>query len=153
MDSRLNQFLSDNHIAYRKLSHPRTYTALETAHIAHIPSHEMTKTVVTKLDGQFVMVVMHANQRLDMERLLYAASALSGEIVPEHEFADLFRDCEPGAMPPFGNLYGLDVYVDEELMDDRDIAFNAGTHSELVRMAFRDYERLVQPKFASLNQH
>lgn len=153
MDSRLNRFLSDNRIAYRRLSHRPTYTAQETAQVAHIPSHQMTKTVVVKLDGQFAMVVMHADQRLDIERLKYAAGALSGELVPEHEFADLFRDCEPGAMPPFGNLYGLEVYVDEELMDDRDIAFNAGTHSELVRMAFSDYERLVQPKFANLYQH
>lgn len=153
MDSRLDRFLSDNHVAYRRVMHRPAFTAQETAHVAHIPSHEMTKTVVVKLDGQFVMVVMHANQRLDMERLKYATGAMHGEVAQEHDFAMLFRDCEPGAMPPFGNLYGLDVYVDEELMDDREITFNAGTHSELMRMSFRDYERLVRPKFANLYQH
>lgn len=149
----LDRFLTDNHIAYRRVMHPVAYTAQDVASAAHIPGEKMAKTVMVKLDGQFAMAVMHANQHLDLDSLKQETGASHAEVAPEYEFAELFRDCELGAMPPFGNLYGLEVYADQELMDDNEIAFNAGTHSELVRMAFRDYERLVHPKFGKLCRH
>ncbi len=149
----LDRFLTDNHVAYRRIMHPVAYTAQEVASVAHVPRDKMAKTVMVKLDGRLAMTVMHANQYLDLANLKRETGATKVEIAEEYEFAELFRDCEPGAMPPFGNLYGMEVYADWGLMDDSDIAFNAGTHIELVRMSFRDYERLVHPKFASVCRH
>jgi Ala-tRNA(Pro) deacylase len=149
----LDRFLADNHVDYRRIMHPLAYTAQEVASAAHIPGHNLAKTVMVKLDGLLAMVVMHADQYLDLENLKRETGATQAEVAAEYEFAEQFRDCELGAMPPFGNLYGMDVYADWDLMDDNEIAFNAGSHVELVRMSFRDYERLVQPKFASLCRH
>jgi Ala-tRNA(Pro) deacylase len=68
------------------------------------------------------------------------------ELASEAQFMDAFPDCEVGSMPPFGNLYGMEVYVDQHLAEDREIAFNAGTHAELFKLAYSDFESLVKPK-------
>ena len=149
----LDRFLTDNHVAYRRIMHPVAYTAQEVASVAHIPGQKMAKTVMVKLDGRLAMAVMHADQYLDLANLKRETGADNAEIAEEYEFASLFRDCELGAMPPFGNLYGMEVYADWDLMDDGDIAFNAGSHYEVVRMSFRDYERLVHPKFGKVCRH
>jgi Ala-tRNA(Pro) deacylase len=145
-EPRLQHYLHQNHIAFETIQHARTLTAQETAASAHIRGHELAKTVMVKLDGRLAMVVLPASMRLHFGRLRKATGASSAGLAEELEFRDLFPDCEPGAMPPFGNLYGLDVYIDDSLADDRLIAFNAGTHTELVRMPFAEFERLVHPQ-------
>jgi Ala-tRNA(Pro) deacylase len=102
--------------------------------------------VIVKIDGRMAMAVLPASYRVDFDLLKEAAGASSIELASEEEFKDLFPDCEIGAMPPFGNLYGMDVFVAASLAEDADIAFNAGSHSELIRLSYKDFERLVGPK-------
>ncbi|TCD47878.1 YbaK/EbsC family protein [Chlorobium sp. N1] len=149
--STLTDFLDSHGVRYSTLIHSPAYTAQEVAASAHVPGRELAKAVVVKLDGRMAMAVLPASRRLDFELLGQASGAEHAELAGEEEFAGRFGSCEPGAMPPFGNLYGMAVYVDEVLEDDEDIAFNAGTHRELVRLAYRDFSRLVRPKAAPLS--
>ncbi len=142
---KLKQFLDENQVRYVSIRHSPAFTAQETAASAHIPGRELAKTVMVKIDGKMAMAVLAAPKRLDLESLRRAADANSVTLAGEKEFSSEFPDCEPGAMPPLGNLYGLKVYVDESLTEDRQIAFNAGSHAELIQMDYHQFERLVQP--------
>ena len=148
--TRLKDFLDTRHIKYVVISHSLAYTAQGIAALTHIPGKELAKTVVVKLDGAFAMAVVPASSRIDTTLLKAATKAKSVEVATEDEFKDRFPDCETGAMPPFGNLYGMSVFVDEILTHDKEIAFNAGTHRELVRMSWEDFERLVKPTILPL---
>jgi Ala-tRNA(Pro) deacylase len=143
---RLKEYLDSNKIKYETMGHSQVFTAQEIAASAHIPGKEMAKTVVVRIDGKMAMAVLPASYRVDFELLKEAAGASSVELAGEEEFENLFPDCEIGAMPPFGNLYGMDVFVAASLAEDEDIAFNAGSHSELIRLSYKDFERLVAPK-------
>jgi Ala-tRNA(Pro) deacylase len=142
----LRAFLDRNRIKYVVISHSPAHTAQEIAASAHIPGRAMAKTVIVKLDGRLAMAVLPASEMVDLELLADAAFAQRVELADEAEFAGRFPDCQLGAMPPFGNLYGMDVYVADSLAEDDEIAFNAGSHTELVRMAYPDYARLVKPR-------
>lgn len=142
----LTEFLDRQGVKYVTISHSPAYTAQEVAASAHVPGREMAKAVVAKLDGKPAMVVLPAGEKVDLERLRASAGAQEVALATEQEFAGLFPGCELGAMPPFGNLYGLDTYVTPSLADDEEIAFNAGTHTELIRMPYRDFERVVHPR-------
>jgi Ala-tRNA(Pro) deacylase len=143
---RLTELLDREGIRYITIQHSRAYTAQEVAAAAHVPGKEMAKTVVTKLDGKPALVVLPAGEKVNFDQLRANTGASDVELATEQEFATLFPGCELGAMPPFGNLYGLETYVTRSLADDEEIAFNAGTLTELVRMPYRDFERVVHPK-------
>ena len=142
----LRELLDRSRIKYVVISHSPAHTAQEIAASAHIPGRAMAKTVIVKLDGRLAMAVLPASEMIDLELLADAAFAQRAELAEEEEFADRFPECELGAMPPFGNLYGMDVYVADSLAEDEEIAFNAGSHTDLVRMAYPDYARLVKPR-------
>jgi Ala-tRNA(Pro) deacylase len=142
----LREFLDRNRIKYVVISHSPAHTAQEIAASAHIPGREMAKTVIVKIDGRLAMAVLPASELVDLDLLADAAFAQRLELAEEEEFEDRFPDCQLGAMPPFGNLYGMDVYVAESLAEDDEIAFNGGSFTELVRMAYADYARLVKPR-------
>lgn len=143
---KLKDFLDSSKIKYTTISHSPAYTAQQVAASAHIPGKEMAKTVVVKLDGKIAMAVLPASYKVDFDLLKQAVGASKVELASEQEFKDMFPGCEVGAMPPFGNLYGLDVFVAESLTEDEEIAFKACSHKELIRMAFKDYEKLAKPK-------
>ena len=145
---RLKQFLDGEHVRYTTLEHSPAYTAQEVAEETHVSGKDMAKTVVVDLDGHKAMVVLPANQKIAMAELREAVGVSSARFATEDEFKDLFPDCEIGAMPPFGNLYGMDVYVAAPLTQDEEIAFNAGSHTELMKIPYHDFERLVHPKVA-----
>ena len=142
----LSDYLDGRHIPYTTISHQPTYTAQEIAANTHISGKDLAKTVMIKLDGKMVMAVVPAAYNVNFQLLKEATGATDIELAREDEFMDLFPDFDVGAMPPFGNLYGLDVYVAESLAEDEVIAFNAGTHTDLIKMAFVTYARLVKPK-------
>lgn len=148
--SQLREFLDSHRITYVTIAHSRTFTAQEVAASAHIAGKELAKTVVVKLDDTMAMAVVPAFDKVDLAHLGEAASAASVVLASEWEFKARFPDCEVGAMPPFGNLYGMDVFVAESLVDDEWIAFKAGSHTELVRMSYQDFARLVHPKVVAL---
>jgi Ala-tRNA(Pro) deacylase len=141
----LETYLNDQDVRYVTISHSPAYTAMEIAHAAHVPGKELAKTVIVKLDGEMAMAVLPATEQLDLERLRDATGANLVELADESDFAPRFPDCEAGAMPPFGNLWDMDVFVDQRLREDEKIAFNAGNHRELIQLTYSDFERLVQP--------
>jgi Ala-tRNA(Pro) deacylase len=150
---RLKAFLDQKGVRYTSVAHPTVYTTQQTAEAAHIPGRWMAKTVMVKLDGRMAMAVVPAVYRLNLDALAKAAGASQAILASEAEFDALFPDVEPGAMPPFGNLYGLPVYVSEELAENRRIAFNAGTHIEVIEMDFADFGRLVEPTILRFSTH
>jgi Ala-tRNA(Pro) deacylase len=143
---KLREFLDSHNVKYHSISHSETYTAQEIAASAHIPGKELAKTVMVKIDGKMAMAVLPASYRVDFDLLKEAAGASRAELASEREFKDLFPGCDIGAMPPFGNLYGVEVFVAESLAEDEEIAFNAGSHTELIRLSYKDFEGLVHPK-------
>ncbi len=145
---KLTNFLDDQHIKYVTIQHSKAFTAQEVAASAHIPGKELAKTVIVIIDGEIAMAVLPASYRINLGRLKEASSAKQVQLASEEDFKDLFPGCETGAMPPFGNLYDMDVYVEESLMEDEEIAFNAGSHTELLKLSYQDFERLVHPKIA-----
>jgi len=147
--AKLKEFLDSNKVKYDTIVHAHTITAQETAESAHIPGRKLAKTVMVKLDGKMAMAVLPAHYKVDLDRLKECAGAKTVTMAGENEFKTMFPNCECGAMPPFGNLFGMDVYVATHLAEDDEIAFNAGTHSELIRLAYKDFERLVQPKICN----
>ena len=148
---RLRQYLEENHISYELIPHPETPTAQQTAAAAHVPGKELAKTVIVAIDGRFAMVVLPAPDELDLDKLKKVVGTNDVWLASEDDFQNIFGDCELGAMPPFGNLYDVPVFVDEHLREDARIAFNAGNHRELIRMPYADFERLVHPVVASLH--
>lgn len=144
--TRLHEFLDSHQVKYSTIKHSPAYTAQEIAAVTHIPGEELAKSIIVKLDGKMVMVVLPASQRINFNRLKQVTKAKSVELASEREFEELFPDCQLGAMPPFGNLYDMEVFVDESLAGDEKIAFNACNHHELMRLAFKDFQELVEPK-------
>lgn len=143
---KLKEFLDNNNIKYVTIKHTVAFTAQEIAASAHIKGKKLAKSVLVKINGKMVMVVLPGSYKVNFEQLRAAFENENVRLANEQEFMDKFPECEVGAMPPFGNLYGLEVYVDQSLAEDEEIAFNAGTHTELIQMSYPDFERLVQPK-------
>jgi Ala-tRNA(Pro) deacylase len=143
---KLKEFLDQNKIRYISITHSPAYTAQEIAAMAHIPGKELAKTVMIKLDNTMGMAVLPANHRVDFDMLKELTGAEFILLATENEFKSLFPGCDPGAMPPFGNLYNMPVYVSEALTKDEEIVFNAGSHTELIKMNYKDFEKLVQPR-------
>ena len=148
--SRLIEYLEQNKVWFVPMSHPRAYTAQEIAAAQHVPGREMAKTVILKADEDFVMIVVPATHMIDLNILKEELPYRKIVFATEYEFAWLFPDSEVGAMPPFGNLYNLPVYVDKALSEDKEIVFNAGTHANTIRMKYEDFEFLVKPQIVEL---
>ncbi|HYU45331.1 MAG TPA: YbaK/EbsC family protein [Terriglobales bacterium] len=151
--SKLREFLDSRHIKYLVISHSLAYTAQGIATLTHMSGKKLAKTVIVKIDGILAMAVVPAPAHVDLDRLRVLTGAQTVTIASEQEFTDAFPDCETGAMPPFGNLYDMTVYVDGSLAENEEITFTAGTHRELVRMNWDDMVRLVNPIVAGLTHH
>lgn len=143
---RFKEFLDSNGVEYTSIQHRPAYTAMETAESAHVLGQEMAKTVIVDLDGKLAMAVLPATKHVSLERLGRSTGVHHVDIAKEGEFRFDFPDCEVGAMPPFGNLFDMEVLVDPRLTLDKEIVFNAGSHAELIRMAYKDFQRIVHPK-------
>ena len=143
--SKLREFLDSHNIKYMVLSHSLAYTAQGVAALAHVSGKKLAKTVIVEIDGILAMAVIPASEHVDLDQLRTLTGAKTIEIASEREFKDAFPDCETGAMPPFGNLYNMAVYVDVSLSQNEEITFSAGSHRELVRMQWADMARLVNP--------
>jgi Ala-tRNA(Pro) deacylase len=154
---RLRQFLDEKRVRYVTLVHSPAYTAQEVAQAAHVPGRRLAKAVMVKLDGRMAMAVCPASHRLVLARLARGAGAHHAELASEAEFGRLFPGCELGATPPFGNLWDLPVYVaralHEELTSEHEvIAFAAGTHTEVVALAYADYLSIVEPEILDFSE-
>ena len=148
---KLKEFLERNRVPYTSLIHSAAYTAQEVAALTHIKGKEIAKTVMVRIDDTLAMAVVPASTQVDLTLLKAVAGGQKVRVASEAEFRDRFPECETGAMPPFGNLYGVPVFVDETLTHEPEIAFNACTHRELIRLTYRDFAGLVQPQVASFS--
>ena len=149
----IQNYLERNQIPFEVLEHPRAFTAAETAHAAHLSGKKLSKTVVVRLEGQMAMVVLHAHEMVDLERLKESLGVKNVELVSEREFEDRFPDCEAGAMPPFGDLFRMPVIVSESVASDEYFTFNAGNHTELITIPFLSFKKLVQPIIGTFTSH
>lgn len=144
--TRIKKFLDRERVLYTHATHPIAYTAEEVADEEHVPAFMMAKTVVLNSGDGFVLAVVPAPWRVNLGAVAAALNKPGVRLAAETEFAGLFPDSEVGAMAPFGNLYGIPVYVDQMLAREKEIVFNAGTHRDTIRMRYADFERLVGPK-------
>jgi Ala-tRNA(Pro) deacylase len=142
---KLKKYLDENGVRYEALRHGEAYTAQEIASTMHISGKNLVKSVILKSDRGYLMAVLPADRRVDVAALRADLGFRMVTLASEEEIKKIFPDCEAGAMPPFGNLYGLPVYADAALREDKNIVFNAGTHHEAVRMTYTDFFRLVRP--------
>jgi len=149
--NRLKEYLDDHQIEYITISHSRAFTAQTIAAKAHIPGKELAKSVIIMMDGKMVMAVLPGSYRIDFRQLKIALGADKVDLAQEFEFKNKFPDCEVGAMPPFGNLYGIDVFVAKSLAEEKEITFNACTHSLLIKMKYEDFDKLVKPKILTFS--
>jgi Ala-tRNA(Pro) deacylase len=143
--NKLQSFLERNQVPYTHTTHPVAYTARGVAAAEHLPAREVAKVVIIAADNTYRMVVLPSNRVLDLTELRSALGLSHARLATEQELVRLFPDCDLGAMPPFGNLYDMPVYVDSDLALDDWIAFNAGSHVDVVHIRFRDYKWLVDP--------
>ena len=146
---KLKEFLDKEKIKYVSIIHSTAYTAQEVAASAHITGRELAKVVIVQLDGEMAMAVLPANRKIILQDLREVTGSDQVKFVAEDDFKKKFPDCETGAMPPFGNLYGMEVYAAASLGENEQIAFNAGSHTEVIKLAYADFERLVKPKIVS----
>jgi Ala-tRNA(Pro) deacylase len=144
----LLKFLDDNEVQYELLDHPQAYAARETAIKSGVPIRLFAKTVMVRLDGIMAMAVVPSDHKINFDQLRQATDATTASLALEHEFETRFPDCDLGAMPPFGNLYNMKVYLDAHFMAASKISFSAGTHTETITMEYADYERLAKPHLA-----
>jgi Ala-tRNA(Pro) deacylase len=142
----LKKYLDENNVQYSTVTHPMAFTAQKIAAATHISGWKVAKTVIVKVDDEMAMAVLPASTRIDLDMLKDVTGTQNVELASEGEFAHLFPGCETGAMPPFGNLYGMPVFVAKDLAQDQEIAFNACNHTEVIKMFYTDYESLVMPK-------
>jgi len=141
----IKEFLDNHGVKYVSIRHSPAYTAAEVAASSHVAGRDFAKSIVVRTDAGFALVVLPASRRLVLADLRELLQAPALRLATEAEFRDLFPDCEVGAMPPFGNLYHLPVYVAASLAEEPELAFNAGTHTEVIKMDYEDFDELVRP--------
>lgn len=149
---RVRDFLDMHHVNYAALPHSPTFPAQKVAAELQVPSKQFAKAVILHADAHLLMAVLPASHRLNLHKLRDSLEARHLEIVPESELADFCPDSELGAFPPFGNLFGMETWVDRSLGKAEDIVFNAGTHQDAVRMKYADYLRLAMPQVANFSE-
>jgi len=150
---RLENYLRENKVPYQTQHHAQVFTAQEVAASEHVPGKLVAKVVMAIADGKLVMLVLPAPQHVDLAKAAEAVGAREIRLAREEEYEKSFPDCQVGAMPPFGNLYGIPVYVDETLTSDPYIVFQAGTHTDTMSLRYADFARLVEPKIAKFGRY
>lgn len=151
-ERRVIQALEQNHMEYDLILHSETFTSMRTAQATHTKGLEFAKPMMVNVDGKMIMAVLPANYRIDLKRIKEAMGAESVSLAAEEEFRHIFSDSAIGAMPPMGNLYGMEVLMDKDMMEDDSITFNACNHQEIIRMKFSDYKKMVHPRFVNIHQ-
>ncbi len=143
---KLKDYLNQNHVKYKTINHPLAYSAKEVSHCSHIPEKQLAKTVIVLAGNKLVMIVVPCTEVVNLMSLRKSLHENDVILASESDFQKAFPDCEIGAMPPFGNIYNMEVYVDRSLAENKEIAFNAGTHTEVIRLSYKDFKNLVHPK-------
>lgn len=150
---KLKEHLVQNGIKFAEHEHKEAFTSLVTAHRENIAPDSFAKTVIVKMDNTYAMAVLPASHRIDLKAFKDATHTKKANLATEKEFAHLFPECEIGAMPPFGNLFNVPVWVDKSLTEDNYITFNAGSHTDSIDLKYADFEKLVHPHVANFSAH
>jgi len=145
----IDSYLQQKSVPHQWIHHSPAFTAQEVAASAHVRGKDFAKTVIVRLNGKMAMTVLPAHEKISPNRLRQMVGVKELELVSEEEFAKLFPDCEPGAMPPFGTKYGMPVFVADTLAKEHDIAFNAGSHTDCLRISYSDFVKLEHPRVGS----
>jgi Ala-tRNA(Pro) deacylase len=153
ISSKIKKYLDQQKIAYQVAEHPLAYSASQVAGAQHVPGRQMVKSVIVKDNGSFLMCVLPAIHLVDFEKLQRALGSKRIVLADEDEIAKIFPDYEVGAEPPFGHLYGLKVVADKALEKDEEIVFNAGTHTDVIKMKFKDFKTIAKPTIADIGTH
>lgn len=153
ISAKLKKYLDSNKVKYKALKHKLAYTAQEIAAAQEVPGKQVIKSVLVKTDKAFVLAVLSAIHLIDLKKLKSALKCKSIKIATEKNIEKVIPDYKPGAMPPFGNLFGLETVVDKALKEDVEIVFNGGTHKDTVKMKYADFEKLVKPKISNFGKH
>ncbi len=143
--ARLEKYFSENGVPFQSMTHQVVYTAQEVAAAQRVSGHQVAKTVIARAGEQLVMLVLPATCRVNLDKLTAVLGSESVALAREPDFRHLFPDCEVGAMPPFGNLYNLPVYVDQSMGGVQEFVFRAGTHQDTMKIAYADFTRLAAP--------
>jgi len=149
---KLKEYLDENNIRYISIDHSPAYTGQELAESVHISGKEIAKTVILNAGDIYMMAVLPASRKINFDYLEEQIAAKGLRLAEEDEIKNLFPDCEVGAMPPFGNFYDMPVYAASALSEDEEIVFNAGTHTDAIRMSYNDYIRLVDPDIINFSE-
>lgn len=152
VSKKLKQFLDEKQVNYEEMQHATAYTAQEIAGAQHVPGQEAVKSVIVKSNGSFTMCVLPAVRMVDLEKFKAATDVSDAELAAEEDLAQLFPDYELGAEPPFGNLYGLKVVADTSLDDNDSVVFNAGTHTDTIRLTLEDFKQLSEAQMADIGK-
>jgi Ala-tRNA(Pro) deacylase len=150
--STIHQFLHEAHVPYKVVPHPPAFTAQEEAAATHVPGRNWAKVVVCFIDDEPVQAVVPAPSFVNLDELRELAGGQTIRLADQEQLRRLFPECEIGAMPPFGPLFGQTVFVDADLALQPEIAFNAGTHRDAIAMRWNDFVKMVKPivgKFAA----
>jgi len=150
---KLQPYLDRMGIQYEVKHHPTAYTAQDLAHAEHASGHQVIKPVLIEADGQFVVCALPASQRIDLAQLRLELGADEMHVADEQTLREVFDDCELGAEPPIGAIFGLPTVMDDSLFGQREVVFQTGSHDEAVRMTLSDYRRIAQPGIAHFTQH
>ncbi len=150
ISTKLRNYLDDNNVKYITITHSKAYTAQEIAAAIHCPGKELAKSIMVKVNDQFVMIVLSASEKIDFDLLKKLFNQETVELATESEFKSLFPECEIGAMPVFGNIYGVDVYATENIAKDEEIFFNAGSHTIAIKLDTKYFLELVQPQIVKV---
>lgn len=151
--TKIKELLEKEKITYQVLEHELAFTALEVAQAQHIPGHQMIKSVIVGVDGKWVMCVLPSTHKIDFDKLKKNLQVQEASLANESKVAALFPGFEIGAMPPFGQIAGIKVYLDKGLEENETVAFNAGTHTDVLKIRLKDYLRLVKPTIADFTKH
>lgn len=151
--TKIKTYLEEQGVKFEVAEHPLAYTAAEVAGKQHIPGKQMVKAVVVKSGDEFIMCVLPAIHLVDFAKLKNVLGQENIQLAEEEDLTKLFPEYEVGAEPPFGHLYGLKIYADKILQDDEDIVFNAGTHTDVIKLSFADYKKLANPVMADIGTH
>lgn len=151
ISEKLIGFLKEQNISYEVLVHPEAFTAQQVAHAIHESGKALAKTVVLNADGNYIMAVIPGHHKVKMEAVKNLIGAKDVRIAPEETLRGLFPDCDLGAMPPLGKLYGMKVVVSESLAQSKELIFNACTHTDCLKMKFSDYQKITDPQIAAIS--
>ena len=149
---RIREYLDSQKVPHEWVHHPQAFTSQEVAHSMHVSGKHLAKTVVLHGDGKLLMAVIPASHRLNLQELRGVTEVKQLVMLTESDLAKLFSDCEMGAIPPLGTLYGLDVWMDRVLAQSDEIIFCAGSHADCVRMSYSDYFDLVKPQVGRFSE-